>query len=67
MPDISMCRDFTCPSRESCYRYRAVPNERRQTYAEFDRGGEDRCGSFQPVFRGQKRIVPMNEIEKERP
>ena len=42
MADISMCKGevtfrnlkdkFICPLRENCYRYKAKPNEFRQTY-----------------------------------
>lgn len=32
MPDISMCRDSTCPMRGECYRYRARPCKWRQSY-----------------------------------
>lgn len=32
MPDITMCRDSTCPMRGECYRYRAMPCEWRQSY-----------------------------------
>lgn len=35
MPDISMCKDFTCPLRKKCYRYTAIPNE-VQCYAIFN-------------------------------
>ncbi len=32
MPDISMCQDRDCPKRQSCYRFRAVPDGMRQSY-----------------------------------
>lgn len=36
MPDIAMCTsdngETTCPVREKCYRFKAIPNEYRQTY-----------------------------------
>lgn len=32
MPDIAMCMDMTCAQKEQCYRYKAAPNEYRQTY-----------------------------------
>jgi len=34
MPDISMCEGGNCPLKETCYRYKAVPNEYRQSYFE---------------------------------
>lgn len=35
MPDISMCANYTCPLRKNCYRYRAIPTDGYQTYADF--------------------------------
>lgn len=32
MPDITMCKGEDCPLRESCYRYKAKPNEFGQSY-----------------------------------
>lgn len=34
MPDISMCRNETCPKKELCGRYRAIPSS-FQSYANF--------------------------------
>jgi len=32
MPDICMCRGETCPIKETCYRYLAVPSKPLQSY-----------------------------------
>lgn len=32
MPDITMCPGGDCPKRNRCYRYKAEPNEHRQSY-----------------------------------
>ena len=32
MPDITMCKGENCPMKETCYRYKATPNEHRQSY-----------------------------------
>ena len=32
MIDITMCQDKTCPRREHCYRYVAIPDSRGQSY-----------------------------------
>ena len=32
MPDITMCKGEACSIKESCYRYKATPNEYRQSY-----------------------------------
>jgi hypothetical protein len=46
MVDISMCRDEQCLSRETCYRFMAVPSPGRQTYAAFDRSGAAYCDHY---------------------
>ena len=49
MPDISMCSNVLCPSKEYCYRYTAIANPRRQSYMEFaPEEGEDKCDHFYP-------------------
>jgi len=35
MPDITMCKNESCPLKINCYRYMAKPNPDRQTYADF--------------------------------
>ena len=35
MPDVTMCCNNDCPFRNRCYRYRAIPAEFWQSYAEF--------------------------------
>ena len=32
MPDIAMCTGESCPKRVACYRHRAVPMPRLQSY-----------------------------------
>jgi hypothetical protein len=32
MPDITMCDDRNCGIRNKCYRFRAIPDEWRQSY-----------------------------------
>lgn len=34
MPDITMCTGGNCPLKESCYRYRAVPNKLLQSFMD---------------------------------
>lgn len=55
MPDISMCRNMTCPSRMGCYRFRAIPNDPRQAWMSFaPEKGEDKCKSFDRVKLGDR-------------
>ena len=32
MADITMCSGEGCKPKETCYRYKAIPNEYRQSY-----------------------------------
>ena len=32
MPDITMCPGTDCPAKESCYRFKAKPDEHWQSY-----------------------------------
>jgi len=59
MPDITICRNERCPRKMECYRYRAEPNGKWQSYAKFD-GGKD-CREF-IKYRGKrkKRINCIN-------
>lgn len=47
MADISMCLDHNCPSRNYCYRYTAIADKYRQSYADFKRPiYKDKCSHF---------------------
>jgi len=49
MPDISMCTNKFCPSKEYCYRFTAVPTLHRQSFMAFTYAeGEDKCDYFYP-------------------
>jgi hypothetical protein len=48
MPDISMCINALCPSKDYCHRYTAKPS-RRQSYGGFSLNEEeDKCDMFWP-------------------
>ena len=49
MPDISMCRNVSCPLKEKCYRYMALPGI-WQSYATFKY--DDGCDRFWPIRKG---------------
>ena len=43
MPDISLCMNSDCPSKESCYRFIAEPSD-LQSYSNFTvEEGEEKC------------------------
>ena len=47
MSDISMCRDYNCPSKNYCFRFTAQPSEFRQSYGGFSREEDaDNCDMF---------------------
>ena len=47
MPDISMCKNTNCKSKDKCYRFTVKPSEFRQSYAGFKPNkGEDKCDNF---------------------
>ena len=58
MPDISMCQDTQCPSREECYRFTAKPSQ-PQYYSDFSefRAGQDVCEDFVPNEKCQTRSL----------
>jgi hypothetical protein len=46
MPDISMCTNTLCPSKEYCYRFTAIPSY-RQSYTSFNiKQNADICDMF---------------------
>ena len=36
MPDISLCKNYSCPINGKCYRFTAIPNAFRQSYGIFE-------------------------------
>lgn len=49
MPDISMCLNEECLSRNLCYRYKAEPSD-YQSYIDFQpEDGEEKCERFWPL------------------
>ncbi len=44
MPDIAMCNNEKCPSKESCYRYTAIPSDwQSYDYSFAPKEGEGKC------------------------
>jgi len=48
MPDISMCENQTCPLKETCYRFKAIPNT-HQSYADFKPDEKGKCDYYYPI------------------
>ena len=57
MPDISMCNQDHCPRRLKCYRYMAVPNPYRQSYATFDL--EEDCIYWMKIMKDDDVRTPI--------
>ena len=43
MPDISMCKDKSCPVSKLCHRFTATPSEYRQSYVVWPKYWKDWC------------------------
>ena len=65
MADISMCLDTECPSRVHCYRFRAIPNQYRQSYfVDTQREGKPKCDHYWSASGWDDRSLrKMSEIE----
>ncbi len=46
MSDINMCLNKECAKRASCYRFTALVNEYRQSYADFKLDENGECEDF---------------------
>lgn len=58
MPDITKCKDETCPLKDMCYRYTVEPNELWQSYfADSPRNGNE-C----EMFWGEHSQQLMNKL-----
>lgn len=58
MADISMCGDEDCPSKQVCKRHPAsgtVPHLTWQSWANFDRKGQDKCDSMLKLPKSRKK------------
>jgi hypothetical protein len=65
MPDISMCSTRGCSIRGICYRYRAVPNGRRQSYMSPPAPSDGvSCEHFEAVVESDK-LVRTHEVDRQ--
>ena len=57
MPDITMCKGGDCTMKQTCYRFRATPNEYRQSYfgkppfKGVDEDGNSECDHY--IMKGK--------------
>lgn len=59
MPDITMCDDASCPMKEDCYRYRAVPSQFRQSYFLDSPREGDKCIEFEVIRMGNRTTTDL--------
>jgi hypothetical protein len=59
MADIAMCHGGQCPSKNECYRHRAVANEYWQTYSNFQPDDSGKCEYFWAIEG--RRVAPEKE------
>ena len=46
MPDVTLCLNHRCPSKENCYRFMAEPDD-YQSYSNFENSQKDgKCKYF---------------------
>lgn len=73
MPDITMCCNCNCPKRKKCYRYRAVPDELWQSYANYQPQivaklsdpaiYETKCEYFWEINEAVDKTLPFDVVE----
>jgi len=63
MPDITMCKDDTCPLRWKCYRYMAIPSGRQSYFTESPREVA-RCEYFDGSVKTRKDVFSYAEFRK---
>lgn len=61
MPDIAMCNGGGCPKKETCFRYRAVPNPLWQAWSVFPTEADGDCEYYIEVTNEQ--VLPKRTTE----
>lgn len=65
MPDISMCANALCPSKDYCYRFTAKPTPMCQSYENFSpEDDETSCIHFWPNNNKCKYCNQTNGVHK---
>ena len=59
MPDISMCENKGCSLKESCYRFKAIPDDMLQCYSSFEQDEDGNCEYFMKLY------TPKDESKKD--
>lgn len=54
MVDIAMCNNNLCTLKETCYRFKAIANEFRQSYGIFKQDKEGKCDYYWKIEKNEK-------------
>jgi len=49
MTDISICKNDRCTLKETCYRFKAIPNKQWQLYSEFKQKKDKTCDFYYKI------------------
>jgi hypothetical protein len=62
MPDLTLCNNQGCPLKDDCYRYRALPNPKHQSYTRFEWMDKEMpsCDQFMCI-RPNDKVKPLGE------
>lgn len=63
MVDITLCANKKCPIRENCYRFKATPNEYRQSYADYDFAKDGKCEYFVKINNFAENKIQASKME----
>ena len=61
MADIAKCAKYTCPSRDTCYRYRVKANDQYQSFASFSPEGDIKCDYYWNIYGCSETILDSVE------
>ena len=67
MSDIAKCEGTNCPIKETCYRFKAIPNEYYQSYfmeIPFKDGKCDYYDKILNVYGTVDKVINKNELDR---
>jgi hypothetical protein len=62
MPDITKCEGKACPFKDTCYLYRAIPSEYRQSFFVETPFKDGLCDHYYPIEPGM-RLNNTNSVD----
>lgn len=64
MPDITMCSGSGCSDKNDCYRHKATPTPKRQSYFNAPPGKDKTCVHYWPTLSSLKKRNKVNPTDK---